>query len=419
MKIRLIPLFVLLTTMLCIQTGCERSPEDLEEWRNAKGGYEKMVEWAKSPEEPMPVRERAVQILVEEGQANQIQMLMEEISDEEVRAKLADAALPTVQSMWDKQDQPSMKDATESGQVAVGESETVDAKDTAFFLQPYAKGETQKKYEEILASWVSEERDLRTKLGSTTVGQVMPRAGDAGMQAMMKWLEETETPDTVQYQVLQHTDDPEIKNSMARVLTKRAKEALPEINNSLEVALMQNQGTDIVPILEEAIKHEGVAAKTKDAFMDAIVKIQGDRATGFFADLVRTEKGLLRWVAAQRLIEVRGKAGILAAANALPLEYEAYEGEDLGKEMGITCNFVSTEMAELGIEDINPELERGLSSARWPARAMSLKCIEVARAAELKPKVEELKSSKDKVPGWGDDGVTTIGKIATQVAESI
>lgn len=419
MKFRFVCLIALMTTMLCIGTSCERSPEDLEQWRNAEGGYEKIAEWAGSAEEPMPVRERAIQILIEEGQANRVQMILERIEEKEVQAKLADAALPTVQAKWDKQDQPSMKDAGEGGKVAVGESETVEAKDAAFFLQPYAQGETKKKYEEILASWMSEEQDLRTQLGSTTVGQVLPRAGEAGMKTMLAWLEETSTPDTVQYQVLQHTDDPEIRNALAGVLKKRYEKTKPEISNSLEIAMLQNQGSAIVPVLEAAIKDEQTAPKTKDGFMDAIVKIQGDKATSFFADLTRDEKGLIRWVAAQRLIEVRGKAGILAAANALPLEQGAYTAEDLGKEFEITCNFVGSEMQELGIDDIRPELTRALEGARWPAQLMGIKCVEVMKLGELKPKVEALKGSKEKVPRWGDAGDTTVGKIAETVAESL
>lgn len=410
---------VALITMLAVATGCERKPEDLETWRDAQGGFEKIAQWTASADEPMPVRERGIQILIEEGQVNELLPLMEKVGDEDTQARLAAAALPTVQGMWDAQDQPSVDDAQESGQVAVGQSKTVDAKDAAFYLQPFARAETKTAYETILASWIAEEQDLRTQLGRTTVGQVLPRAGEAGVESMMSWLKETAKPATVQRQVLEHTKDEGLMNNMAEVLVARAREADYDVSGELEVAILENEGSKIVGFLKESIKREGVADRTKDAFMDAIVRIEGDRATSYFADLVGSQKGLMRWVSLQRLIEIRGKAGILAAQNALPLDPSDYDGEDLEKENEITCNFISTEMAEQGVDDVSTELKRGLQSPRWPAKVMSLKCVQVMGVDSLKADVESLTASRDKVPGWGEAGETTLGAIAKETLEKI
>ena len=80
-------LLIALATSSLLLGACERKPEDLEQWRNAKGGMEKMVEWAKSKEESQAVRERAVQILMEEGQALKIQQLLSDNDQVVLRAR--------------------------------------------------------------------------------------------------------------------------------------------------------------------------------------------------------------------------------------------------------------------------------------------------------------------------------------------
>ena len=409
--------FIPFVLMLAISLGCERKPEDLEVWRYAQGGYEKLAGWVGSAEEPLPVRERGVQILIEERQVNQVGQILDGMEDAATRAALADAALKTVETMWDAQDHPQMSAEVKEkgGQIAVGDSKTVIAKDAAYFLQPHASGAAKEKYEAMLAEWISAEQDLRTQLGSTTVGQILPRSGAAGLKSALVWLNDTAKPAAVQRQILEFSKDEKTSAAMAEVLVKRAEKDFPEISNELEVALLENTSTKVVPFLKKAITTEGAPTRIQDGFMDAIVRIQGDKSTSFFSDLVRGQKGLMRWVAAQRLIEIRGKAGILAAANSLPLEYEAYDGEDVANEMEITCNFVSTEMVKLEVKDISDVLKRALKSDRWPVQALGLKCVDVAKVSALKGDVEALKSSKTAVANWGKEN-STIGAIATQVA---
>lgn len=410
---------LLVLVVVALLVGCERKPEDLEVWRTAEGGYEKITEWAKSGEESLAVRARAVQILIEEQQISQLQPLFESITDAQVKKQLVEAAMKTVETLWATQDQPRMTDEIKEkgGQIAVGESKAVLAKDAAFFLHPHAEGAAKDRIEAILAEWMSEDQDLRTQLGSTTVGQLLPMSGEAGMKSMIKWLEETTKPATVQDNVFRHVEDQAIRGELAKVLVKRAEAVHPNVEGELEIALLKNDHPNIVPYLEKAIKDAAVPAKTKDGYMDAVVRAQGEKSTAFFSDMVSTQTGLLRWVAAQRLIEVRGKAGILVAANALPLDTQSYAGEDLQKESEIFCNFVSTEMKELGVTTISDVLTRGLESERWPARLVSLRCIEISKASDLKGAVEAMKADKTSL-AWGE-GTTTLGKLATEVAAGL
>ncbi|MEZ4462798.1 MAG: hypothetical protein R3E66_24340 [bacterium] len=406
-----------LLVSLTIAWGCDRKPEDLEVWRTAEGGYEKLAEWAKSAEEPDAVRIRAIEILIEENQVSDLKPLFDGMADDATRAKFADAIFPTVDKLWQTQDQPKLTDDVKEngGQIKVGDSKAVVAKDVAYFMQPYAQAR-KADYENILATWMSADQDLRTQLGATTVGQVMPRAGAGGMEAMKKWLGETAKPATVQRNVMEFAkDDKAIMGEVANILVKRANEKHPDIEGELEVALLENEHPNLLPYLEKAINDPKAPNKLKDGFMDAIVRIQGEKATPFFAEVVRTQNGLLRWVAAQRIIELRGKAGILVAANALPLEFEAYADEDLKKETEFLCNFISTEMKEQGVDSISTELKRALESERWPVRVVALRCAEITQDKSIKSNVEALSGSKDALPAFGDAKMT-IGKFASEVA---
>jgi len=412
---------ILLTILVALVAfGCSRTPEDLEVWRNAEGGYEKITAWAQSSSEPMPVRVRAVQILLEEKQLQTLQPLMGSVSDPAAKKALIDGAMVTIEKMWATQDQPKMsKDVKEKGgQIAVGESEAVLAKDAAFYLHPHAEGAVKERIEAILAEWISEDQDLRTQLGGTTVGQLLPYAGPNGIKSMLSWLEETTRPATVQDSIYQHTDDEKIKGELAKVLVRRAEAAHPDVTGELEIALLKNGHAGVVSYLEKAIKDPNVPAKVKDGYMDAIVRNMGDRSTGIFSDLVGSQEGLLRWVSAQRLIEIRGKAGILLAANALPLDSKAYANEDLEKETEIFCNFVSTEMKELNVTTISDVLARGLESDRWPTRLVSIRCAQISGATDLKSTIAGMSKDRTAIAPWGG-GKTTLGMIASESAAAL
>ena len=135
-------LFALVAALLVL--GCERKPEDLEQWRNAEGGMEKMVQWAKSSEEPMPVRKRAVEILMEQGNSGEVRDMLDGMKKEgPEREQLVAAAIGVLEKQWAAKDYPTLDESTakQGGAVKVGDSKSVMAKDAAYYLHPYAKGE--------------------------------------------------------------------------------------------------------------------------------------------------------------------------------------------------------------------------------------------------------------------------------------
>ncbi len=410
----------LLSLGLCV--GCERKPEDLEVWRTSEGGYAKMAEWAQSPEESDAVRIRAVQILIEEHQPNQLQPLLEAITDEAMKKKLVDGALPTVQAMWDKKDWPKI-DAGAGGLVKIeGRSESVGAKDAAYFLQPHAEGASQTAFETILAQWMSEDQDVRDQLGVTTVGQVAPRAGKQAIAMMLKWLETTKQPSVVVDKIATASaadKNTELDGALAEAIRKRCEAEHPNLSPQTEVAMLKMNHENIVPYLEIAIQDPKSPTKLIDAAMDVYARIMKDRAGPLFSKLVAEKTDLLRWVSATRLIEIRGKAGALAAANALPLETASYakpEDDSFKKESEIFCNFVNSELRS---QDVDPTsvVAQFLGSSRWPVVVLGVQCAKTTGAKDVKETLVAMSKDKTALPGWGED--KSLGELAADIAAEL
>ncbi len=422
MKTRLLPWLVLIGCTL----GCERTPADVEKWRNAEGGFEKMVEWASSPEESEAVRVRAVQILVEEGQVLRVGPVLESM-DEATRSKIVAGVMPTVEKMWSAKDWPKVdaEDANKAGMVKVtGKSESVLAKDAAYQLYPYANTGDQAKIEAILAEWMSQDQDIRNQLGSTTLAQVAPRAGDKGIEMMLAWLDQTDKPAIVIDKIMAANSgdepNPEINEALAKAVAKRAEAEHPNLSQQTRMSLLRMNDPAIGPYLEKAITDPKTPGAQVDEAMVVYTRAMGERATPFYAKLVSEADGNLRWVAAMRLIELRGKSGVLAAAKALPLEGEIYaepEPDSFKEETEKFCRMADNELKKQGVESMEETAKSLIASERWPARVIGIRCAQMNEIGTLKADLEAVAGDKQKIPGWGDD--TTIGGFASEVAEGL
>ena len=407
-----------------LAVGCERTPSDVENWRKAKRVEEKMTEWIQSSEEPMAVRVKALEILIEEGYPNQAKMAVEEV-DEKTRTKLVNKATPAVEGLWKKGEFPKLdeKGAGEGGRVKIANKDAIDpkldAKDAAYFLAPYASGEAKKSLQNILAEWISEDWEVRDQLGATTVGQAAAQAGDAGTKALTAWLEETYRPSYVAKKIKKEGTE-ETKKRAAEILRKRAEKQHPDLDKDLRGTVLTFDHEALVPYLKKAVKDDASPNPLVDGAMEAILRIEGSKATGYFAKLVETKSGLKRWVAAQRLLESRGKPAFLNVAMSLPLEMDTYppvDKEDFKKDTQVFCNAFKSEMKELEVEDVSTELQRALENDRWPAQVLGLQCTRTFQAKELSDSIDALTSSRQKIPGWGES--MTVGKLAKEVEKDL
>lgn len=422
---------LLLVAVVALVAACERTPEDVEKWRDAKGGMEKMQQWVASAEEPMPVRKRALTVLVEEGEGNLIQPALEEVGDEKVRQELVASVVPTVVALWEEQDVPELTPqmVEEGAQVKVSDAAAVvRAKDAAYFLQPYATGEDKAKLESILAQWVSRDWQLRNDLGKTTVGQIAPRAGDKGIEGLVAWAKQAKFPDVVAELVKQHGGEAG-QSKVAVALRERAEENYDEfidpnveggVTAQLRVAILQIDHEEMVPFLKKLVVEEKASGALRQGAVEAIKRTLDERATPYFTQLVTERKGMLRWVAAQTLIDLRGKPGLLTVASALPLETEAYPPVDdkaFQQDSRFICNHLKNVMEEQGVADVSDVVGRALEKERWPVQVIGLQCASVFQTTDLKPKVEALTDDDTPVPGWGEE--TTVGEIAQKALKDL
>jgi hypothetical protein len=415
--------------------GCERTPEDLEKWRNAQGGMEKMVEWSTSSKEPKDVRVRAVEILIEEGSVTKLEDVFDAVEEGPVRKEMMQAAVQKIEEMWNKQDLPQIGEETqeEGGRVKVGESKAVQAKDAAYFLVPYAEGPQKEKLQSILADWLSKDWQLRDQLGRTTVSQIVPEAGAKGMKNAIRWIEKTDRPGKVVGGLLQNADDA-IAQEIAEAVAARAEKEHPDLSGEMMSAVMQVEDDAIVPYLQKAVTDPKSSPQMVDGAMERIKKIKGKVATGFFADLITNYDGKLRWAAVNDLIDLRGKAGIRSAAMSLPLDKESYAIPEEGSfqdDVKWFARFVVGKMAEDGVNSISDQLNQMLTSERWPAEVLAMSTALRAATSDkdaekqlLDPgrdtiveNIKGLTSSRESIPGWGSQ--MRVGELAHNVLDAM
>lgn len=424
-------LILLLSTLVLAATfgsGCERTPEDVEKWRNAQNGEEKMLEWLKSPQEPMPVRQKTIQVLIEEEAVNKVGMALDDIEEDADRKALVEAAVPTVVALWEADDFPDITEENrKKGGISLeGPYKQVTAKDAAYFLHPHAEGENQKKLESIIAGWMAEDWDVRNKQGSTDIGQLTERAGEQGMQGLIAWIKEGRNPQTPADFVKKYGSD-DAKKLAAETLAQLTDAALPDIPKPLRAAVLTFDHEALLPVLKKAAKDPKTEPGMIDGSMEAILRIQGPASTGFFTEVVKTQSGLLRLVAAQRLLESRLGDGFINAAFALPIEMDTYptgkEAEQgaFKKSTQILCNAFKTELEDAedaSVEDALPKIERVLNSDRWPAQVVGLQCVRVFKADKLADAVQALTRERQKIPAWGEDNFR-VRDLARDVLSSL
>ncbi len=411
----------LVLILLLLATGCKRKPEDLEVWRTSKGGIEKISDWAISPEESIEVRVRAAQILVEDRQEQRLPLVLDRIDDPAARAQIVSGLVKTIDTMWATQDMPRLTEDVKKGggEIAVEDSKAVRAKDAAYILHPYADKAEQPKLEKILADWLSTDFELRDQLGTANLSQILPRAGKEGMANSLNWLKETKTPGSVARAIREKADD-DTKTQVAKVIAARADEAHPDINREMESAVLETHHEAIIPYLQRAIADPQSDPGLIDGAMNTMIKIQGERAAAYLTRVISEKSGLLRWVAANKIIELRGESGFTSIANALPLEPDSYPipaADSFKKDAEQLCNLFSTEMKKTGIKDVSQTLDRIIQGNRWPAQALAMQCAMTTGSKNLAASIDALRTNRQPLSGWGE--TLTIGQLAQEMHTAI
>lgn len=408
-----------LIAIIGLGIGCDRSPEDLEEWRDAQGGMAQLSEWAQDSSEPMDVRIRAVQILVEEGEDTMLPRTLDGISEEDQQTILA-ATMPTIESMWQEQDIPELTDQMreEGAQIPIEDFVAVRAVDAIYRLMPYLSGEQKEQGQQILRDWMSKDQELRTQLADASIPLLLPHAGEGAAELLSEWIVETYDPRELATSLRHHAPDEEAHRVIDAAIAKRALNEHPELSSELEHAVVEAQSDGIAPYLEKALLDEEVRSELYQAALNTAVDALGEDSSTILAKVVEQRQGLERWAAATNLIDARGVAGLGDIANALPVDSDAYtDGDDdqLQSRATYICNYVNTNLERGDIEEDFDALSELLGSDRWINQVLGLQCAARTQAHSLREAVQALSDESTSIPAWGQR--ITVGQLAAHVDE--
>src|SRR5690554_6385587 len=414
-------LAIFLVAALLIPTGCKRTPEDLEVWRTAKGGTEQLATWAESEEEPLEVRVRAVQILIEEGDHARIPRTLDRTEDEEARQAMADGAIPTIEKMWAANDIPELTDEMreQGAELVIGDSEATRAKDAAYMLYPYFSEDAQQKAQTILKGWLEKDLELRDQLGDATVAQIVPRAGEGAVELVAPWLKETFQPGRIAAAMREFVPEEE-QGPLDAALAERAREEHPELKRDLPQAIFGANTAEAAPYFEFAILDENTSTEHVQAAMEALARVKGKDATPTYQKLITERTGLMRWVDANYIIDTQKRESLPLIASALPT---STEGWDIPREDSFeaattqVCNLYKGTMERAEITDFQPVIGQLLAMESWPAQTLGVVCAGVTNATSLQSDVAALSNQRQTFPGWSTR--TTLGQLATQTASEL
>lgn len=409
-------LIVLLAVSLLMSFGCKRTPEDLEEWRNAQGGMAQITEWVNSDSESMEVRIRGMQIIIEEGHTDRIVRILTRIDDEATRAAIANGQMPAIEEMWAKQDIPELTEEIRSGggQVALGESQATDAKDALYRLYEFLNEENQARAAEIFKEWMSKDQELRTQFGDASIPLLVPMAGDDSVALLQDWIQETYDPREVTAQLRQYVQGEEGHRLIDEAVVALAMSEHPELRRETEHAVAGAQSPAIAPYLERVISNpDEVSGELLQASLDTMATAVGEEAVPFLKTVMEENQGVLRWAAGNTILDAKKLGGLVDLVEALPEESEAYafpREDSFRRYVRQVCNYYMVVAEREGIDDLEAPVMDVLAKDSWPAQAIGVECAQRAEVTAAADRLEELSSSRQRLPAWGER--QTLGQFA-------
>ena len=400
---------------VALAVGCQRTPEDLEQWRGTRGGLDQLSEWASSDRESVPVRVRALQIIIEEGEGERVPRVLDRVEDQELRTELADGAFSAVQAKWEVGDLPEFTEELRAGGGVIVVGQAAQAKDLAYQLHPYL-GETRAQAEAIMREWMSDEQELRTQIGGARIPMLVPRAGEGAMELLADWIKTAHDPRQVVEGLRQVATEEGEKRAIDEAVAERAEAEHPELSRELQHAVVGATTDAIAPYLERAIMDPAIAGDFLQGSLDTLVEVRGAEAGEFLARVVAERDGVLRWAAANALIDARDDAGLVDIARSLPTDAGAYASgaeDSLRRYITQICNYYGLAVERRELADHEASLRAVLEVGTWPAQLLFVQCVGRTEAAALADEVDALRSSRQQLPRWGER--KTLGQLAAEV----
>lgn len=391
-------------------TACKRKPEDLEVWRPSKAsnGEEKLMEWIASPDEPLPVRVRAAEILLEEDLPYDVAKALEQATPADQRA-LIDALAPKLLADYNTRD--ATVEAYQSNA-----SKQVRAKEGIFQLYRFAAGSPhQAALEDALVDWLTGDFFIRDQMGAIKMNQIAELLGPRAAAPLLAALEKPENNQKFIADILRKINDPKVQEQTAQTLLKLGTQQLPKLDKDLEVAVLEEPHKAITPLLVKLVDDANIDDQLRTAAHARIGQINGREALPIYIKWVKSGPDILRWVSIQSIGETQGKPGVMAILGALPEtgDYGGGEPNGFSTDAGRFCMVEVKEMKT----DLQDAFLGALKTGSTPAKALALRCLQEIGKPAARPAVEPLLTDKTPLPAW--EGAADLGALAQQTLDKL
>lgn len=408
-------LLAILAASLCVVVGCERSPEDLEDWRNARNGMTQLAQWAADESEPTDVRIRAVQILIEEDEADRVPRTLNEIDDEDKRQTLADGAMPTIEEMWEQQDFPELTEEMrqEGAQIPVEDFQAVRAIDAIYRLYPFFGEQSRQTSQDILRDWIGEDQRLRNELAQTRIPFLIQYAGDDAVMLIENWIMETPEPYELARTLRNNVPEDDVV-TVDELFAQRAKEAHPDLDEQMGLAVVHADTEGMLPYIDKVIEDK------TDLLGDVLQTLANIGGAGHdkLLELAEHQTGALRWSAISRLLEEKGVEALPEIAAALPADEAAYDVGDrsLDNFSRAVCRDAQRAAESEDLEAVDEVLTSLMDEDHWPGQLLALQCAQIFEAQQLRDDIQQLQDNSTTIPHL--EAGDTVGELAT-IADAV
>lgn len=406
-----------LITCMAVATGCDRSPEDLEDFRDTQGGQQQIAQWVQDEGEPMEVRKRGMQILVEDGQFHKLADVLDGIEDDDQRAEITSAALPVAEQMWEEQDFPEITDELleQGGSITPDGLNAIHAVNALYHLTPHMDEDARETAQQILRDWISDDQVVRTQWAQYRIPLIVPVAGVGAMEEVTNWILEASDVHSIVSSLRNHAPESEYY-TLDKAVAERAKEEHPDVSEEVIAAIRDAESDGIVPYLEVAVTDEQSSGTLFQVSIDTLFDVAPEEARDIGLKVVEETSGTFRWVAIQNLVDTHGLAIVPDIADALPEDAELYDDDELRERPHRNCIRIAEAIAD-GDYDDDPELvSQLLASDHWPAQVFGLRCAQELEHVAFRDTVSELRENSTAIAGHRDG--QTIGELAGEVIEA-
>lgn len=408
---------IALICLVGLAIGCERSPEDLEDWRT-ESGMEQIAEWVQDDSEPMDVRKRGLEILVEDGQHHRLDDVFDGIEDDDQRTEIASAALPTAEQMWNEQDFPKVDDELmeDGGQIAPDGMQAISAVDALYHITPHLEGDDKDTAQDILRDWISTDQEVRTQWSTNSVSRIVEVAGQGATEEAASWILDTRDPANVVASLRQYAPEDD-HFYIDEALSERAKEEHPDLSNNLIAAIGDSESEGIVPYAKKAIVDPESGPDLFSYSLETLVEVAPDEAKAPAFEVIETIPDTRRWQTVQELVDAHGMAILTDVVERLPADEAGYADEEIETRTDFICNRINTHVERGDLEEDPDTVSELLTSDHWPAQIVGLRCAKRLVNTELMDEVQALRTVTTPVPTWDD--TNTVGDLAQRVEQRL